>query len=253
MRSPIDADFNIWEGVYASYEEAASLAHGAGFSSDAWVERSRDRLRKTLAEPPETFLETSAYLLPVVVAVLDRAPGKLRILDFGGGPGAGFQSLRAAPCFDAGVEYHLVDNPAVIALARECFGGDRRLVLHERLPEPFPVDLIHLGSCVQYLSDLDGTLRSLSDFAPRVVLFSDVFAGAIDEYWTLQNLWGSRVPFHFMSETKFVETVESHGFHLKLSVPYIATILGKNDPLPMRHLPPERQIKRSKHYLFLRQ
>lgn len=250
--SAVSDDFKIWEGFYGTYDEASKSAVGGGFASDAWIERSRRRLRDIAADPQENLLATSAYLLPVVAALLGRMDSPLKILDYGGGPATGFQSLAAARGISKDFEYHIVDNPKVIALARECIGDDARLHVHKALPRWFPVDLVHLGSCVQYVADLDGLLGELAAFEPRAMLFSDVFAGESEGYWTLQNLWGSRVPFHFMRETDFVATVERYGVKLRICVPYIAPILGKTGPLPMDNFPPERRIKRANHYLFMR-
>jgi len=245
-----DENLKVWEGVYATYDEAQAAASGKGFSSDAWIERSRRRLDEVAASPDERLLATQAYLLPVVAAMLDPRDGPLRILDFGGGTGTGFHSMSALRGTRAGIEYHLVDNPRLVALGRERYGGDPRLAFHESLPEPFPVEIVHLGSCVQYIADLDGLLDSLAAFKPEVMLFSDVFAGDIDTFWTIQNLWGSRVPFCFMRESEFVETVQGHGYTLRLRVPYILTILGKTDALPMNNFPANRRLARGGHYLF---
>lgn len=243
--------FTVWEGVYPTYEQALLSAGGDGFSADIWVERARRRLQEIMRDPQETLLATQSYLLPVAAALLARDDRPLRVLDFGGGPGTGFLSLVAAEGVPAGFEYHIVENPKIVALAREMFGDDARLCLHDRLPTPFPTDIAHLGSCIQYIDDLDGLLAGLTAFEPRVLLFSDVFVGDIEGFWTLQNLWGSRVPFRFLRERDFIEAVTRNGFRLRLRVPYIATILGQSGALPMDNFPPDRRIVRAGHYLFM--
>jgi len=243
--------FVVWEGLYASFGEAQQASAGAGFSSEAWIERSRRRLNDIVANAEERLLGTSAYLLPVVAAMI-REPGRpLRILDFGGGPGTGGRSIALAFGKDADFSYHIVENAAVTSLGKDYFGDDPRIVWHQSLPPAFPVDIIHVGSCVQYIDDVDGLLADLSAFNPGCVLFSDVYVGDIASYWTLQNLWGSRVPFRFMKEQEFVEAVERHGFQLRLRVPFIASTLGKTDPLPMDNFPADRRVARAKHFLFM--
>jgi putative methyltransferase (TIGR04325 family) len=245
------ADFVVWDGLYASYGEAQQASAGAGFGSDAWIERSRRRLDEILAEPEERLLGTSAYLLPVVAAMLRQPGSTLKVLDFGGGPGTGGFTVALAFGKDADFAYHVVENPAVASLGKDYFGEDPRIVFHRSLPQAFPVDIVHVGSCVQYIDDLDGLLEDLSAFKPKCMLFSDVYAGDIASYWTLQSLWGSRVPFHFMREEEFVNTVQRYGLQLRLGVPYIATTLGKTEPLPMENFPAGRRLARAKHYLFM--
>ena len=246
----LDNEFKVWEGVYSAFEDASRHASGDGFSSDLWVERSHKRLVELLGNPQEELLVTPAYLLPVVTAMTS-VPGRtLRVLDFGGGAGSGFLSLAAAPGMNSDFEYHIVDNAAVVDLGRQHFGDDQRLVFHAALPQPFPIDILHFGSCVQYIADLEGLLNELAAFEPAVILFSDVFAGDIRDFWTLQNLWGSRIPFHFMSGAEFVHMVEARGFRLLLQVPYAARILGKMGPLPMENFPSEWRLSRASHYLF---
>lgn len=245
------ADFVVWDGLYASFGEAQRSSSGAGFASNAWIERSRKKLDDILENPQEKLLGTSAYLLPVVAAMLQRPGHTLRVLDFGGGPGANAFSVALAFGKDKEFACDIVENGAVASLGKDYFGDDPRIVFHQSLPAAFPVDIVHVGSCVQYIDDLDGLLQDLTAFEPKCMLFSDVYAGDIASYWTLQNLWGSRVPFHFMQEQEFVDTVQRHGLQLRLAVPYIGATLGKTEPLPMENFPAGRRLARAKHYLFM--
>jgi putative methyltransferase (TIGR04325 family) len=248
-RSPDPAPIKVWEGMFTSYEEAQANAQGGGFASEVWIERARRRLQEILRDPEGTLLATPAYLLPVVTALTPKRCDVLKILDFGGGPATGFLTVAATKGKMTEYEYHVVENARVNALAREMF-PDARLILHDELPEPFAVEIIHFGSCIQYIDDLDGLLRKLKQFDPLVLLFSDVFAGGIEEFWTLQNLWGSKVCFRFMREDDFVGLVRSQGFELRLRVPYVATILGRTGALPMDNFPSDRRIDQTAHFLF---
>lgn len=248
---PEGPGLKVWEGIFPTYAQALLSAGGEGFAADAWVDRARQRLREIIRDPQETLLATPAYLLPVVAALLVPADRPLRVLDFGGGPGTGFLSLVTAKGLPSDIEYHVVENEKIVALAREIIGSDDRLILHPSLPKAFVADIVHLGSCVQYIDDLDGLLAGLKAFQPRALLFSDVFAGDIEDFWTLQSLWGSHVPFHFMCERDFIAIVAKHAFQLRLRVPYIATILGRRGALPMDNFPQDRRIMRASHYLFV--
>src|ERR1700734_574258 len=82
--------FHVWEGIYPSYADAPES--GPGFASDFWVDRVRERIEAQLAlSEDEIGRVRERNMLPLVVAMAAAASGgRVRVLDFGGGPGNDF-------------------------------------------------------------------------------------------------------------------------------------------------------------------
>src|ERR1700730_15286646 len=106
-------EFNVWEGIYSSFAEAG--AAGPGFDGGIWRERSVQAAREYLAqikrgEPLDYSLSQRNALLPVVTAMLLTRQNRVRILDFGGGPGCGLMVLMSAlGSARSQIDYHVVD------------------------------------------------------------------------------------------------------------------------------------------------
>src|SRR5271156_3583706 len=106
-------EFNVWEGIYSTFAEAGGT--GPGFDGDVWRERSIQAGRQYLSQvkrgqPLDYSLSQRNALLPVVTAMLLTQRNKVRILDFGGGPGYGLTVLIAAlGNTRPRIDYHVVD------------------------------------------------------------------------------------------------------------------------------------------------
>ena len=90
-------DFNVWEGVYESWEEAPG--DDDAFDDKVWLGKVSQRAKDTLAEyrKPSTLSPVTRirdYILPVAASMISSSSkSDLKVLDFGGGMAAGYLPL----------------------------------------------------------------------------------------------------------------------------------------------------------------
>jgi len=235
-----DQDFNIWEGVYEEWDQAP--VDDAVFSSNIWVEKIVERATKTLESyqelggpPPISFIhETALPLAATMISLDDQEP--LRILDFGGGMGTSYLPLRANLPDRKLIEFHIVEGEAVCQRAREFFSGYSNLHFHHTLPSlPDPVHIIHLGSSLQYIDDWVGLISSFASLKPHYLILTDVFAGDIKGFVTIQKFHEKKIRVRFHNRKEFLSAIEQLGFRLIFISDYYTTICGRVEPLPMKN------------------
>ena len=108
-------NFNLWEGVYKTWDDAPG--DDGVFNDDIWISKITERKQKASIIPSGAVLSgTVSYdnILPVVTAMaIASKRGVLRILDFGGGLGDGFFSLADNLVQTNQIEFHVVESATV--------------------------------------------------------------------------------------------------------------------------------------------
>ena len=248
--------FNVWEGIYSSFADAGVA--GPGFDGGVWRERSIQAAREYLSQIRRgesldySLLQRNA-LLPVVTAMLLKRQNRVRVLDFGGGPGYGLivliDALRNAR---RRIEYHVVDVETICEVGRELFSDDEGPRFHPSLPPSTGAsfDLVHTSSTMQYIEDWRATVGLLASYRAPYLVFGDVFVGAFPNYVTVQNYYGSRIPHWFFNFGDFVSEIERHGYELLLRTPCHVKILGRHGPLPMANFSEKYRLSNKSHLLF---
>jgi len=237
----------IWEGVFSNFADVPSA--GDGFMTSDWIENSRRRLEAIKT----TGCRYQEYLLPAVAATIaaERGRDPLIILDVGGGAGNGYPPLRAAMP-SGSIEFNVVENEQVCKLGRDAFPKISELKFHTTIPNLPRIDIIHLGSVIQYVDDWKSFIKQLTGLQPDYLLFSDAFTGSVPTFVTAQHFYGLRLPCRFLSLDELKTFVENQCMKLVLDTEYDRTMLGKRDPLPMEALPEQYRLRYTHHLLFRR-
>jgi len=244
-----DDQFHVWEGLFESFREAE--AYGKGFADDEWVERVRDRLVELRRAPDLERAAVHEYLLPGLVAAVSQPGQTLTVVDFAGGVGIEYEQVRAALGEQVSLSYHVVDQPEVCEAGRELHAGDDAIRFHSDLDSlPAGADVVHVGSALQYFDDWPVLVARLAQLVPQRFLLSDLYAGTFDSFVTLQNLYGSRVPFRFLNIDEVVEAFAGAGYELVLRTRYYRRVLGKLGPLPMENFEASRRLDYPSHLMF---
>ncbi|BAE48854.1 methyltransferase, TIGR04325 family [Paramagnetospirillum magneticum] len=248
------ADFNIWEGVYESFAQAE--AHVVEPNRGAWLTRLEDRTRDMVhSHRTGTLAPWGQYCLPAVLAPLYATRDRLRVLDFGGGTGTTYLEVANAlfgPDGRGNLDYIVVDAPDVCDIGRRQLGDAVRFLssLDDVAGE---FDLVHMGSVMQYLGDgWRDLLARLCAMASPFILFSDLVAGPIRSFVTLQTFYGGSQASRFYNLGEIEGAMSCQGFAKVMDVPYRGSYLGKASPIPMDNLPAENRLTDSRHALFMR-
>jgi putative methyltransferase (TIGR04325 family) len=247
-------DFDVWEGVYATFQEAPK--RGLGFDDELWRSRSSAAAREAHARFVEgreldySMGQRNSVLATLAGATLARQP-RLRVLDFGGGPGFGFLVLQAAiPDAARRVDYSVVEVEGVCREGAALFEGRPAPTFHTSIPTSGEFDVVFTASTLQYVDDWRALCRRLAAFRARYLVFSDVFAGPFTSYVTLQHYYDSTIPHWLLNEEEFVSEITAAGYSLQLRRPCNVQVLGAYGALPMENLPSERRLTNASHFMF---
>jgi putative methyltransferase (TIGR04325 family) len=250
-------EFNIWEGIYDSFYDAGFDAIGPGFGGDIYRARAINAAHECLValntnRPIPLLHKQRSTLLPLVSAMMIERNGSLRILDFGCGLGIGFMTLSENISHHSGsIEYTIVEIPEVCETGRDLLSGAAVAYLDE-LPAQGKFDLVHSASALQYIEGWQQALRSLSGYGAEYILLSDVFAGSIPTFVTLQNYYGSRIRHWFLNLDELLEMISSIGYRLVMKSFVSSRRLGAEDILPMDNFPVSHRLEQTLHLLLRR-
>lgn len=238
--------FQIFSGIYSSFAETDAVSKTV-FSSDEWLERAATNVKQAYL----SGAVAEEYSLAIMAANSQRN-GRVRVLDFGGGLGAVFPGVAASLAADIQLEYHVVDSAAACRVGLNCHGDDKRIHFHDSLPDDLPtLDIIHLGSVLQYIDDWQGLLHRLAEYQAPRILFSDTMTGNIPTFVSLEEYYGKRIPFRFINIDELVGYIEGDlGYRLLYKSRFIQTIQGKKGFYNMDNLPPEYRLNTSHNLLF---
>jgi putative methyltransferase (TIGR04325 family) len=253
----------IWEGVYKNFEEANIYSVGNGFSGEKWSENSTKviieslemmRLKKTI---PHFHKQRTIILVPIVCMLLDNLK-TFKILDFGGGFGIGFLALKESLIMKNQLyEYYVVELPEVCEKAKSVFKkylpedlSNKRILFEHSIPERRKYDLVYSASAIQYISNWKSVLKDLVKSRPQLLLLSDLFAGSIPTFATLQNYYGSKIPHWFLNIEEVIHLMEELGYALKMNVSDFSRRLGVDGNLPMENFPSANQLGATCNLLF---
>ncbi|MBT3237421.1 MAG: methyltransferase, TIGR04325 family [Rhodospirillaceae bacterium] len=249
-----DTDFIPLEGVYESFADAR--AKGEGFAGEKWSELSHQRTAALLAaNDKETAIPISVsthdYILPTVVGMLLGSHDKVRVLDFGGGPGNTIPGTLGGLEESERVEVNIVEMSDVCDIGRDLYQGWDNVHFSSKLPDrDQEVELIHLGSSLQYIDDWAALIKDLRDYNPKYLLLSDVPAGNIPTFVTLQYFYGAQIKRWFWNLDELTAEIGAQGFELVLKTNYISKYLGKSQLIPMDNFPKDHQLRHPCHLLF---
>ena len=248
--------FNIFEGIYSSFDESSKHAKGKGFGGDIYMQRSlkfaAECLQALQNEKPIPVFhkQRSTVLTPVVAMLLSKSKGNASILDFGGGFGIGYMTLLESISKSiAKIDYTIVEVPEVCKSGQELYSNNE-IKYQSKMPENVSFDLVHSASALQYIEKWKDILKSFAGYNSQYILLSDVFAGSIPTFVTLQNYYDSKISHWFINLNEMIAEFRLLGYELILKSYVSSRRNGVDDILPMNNFPLEYRIDQTLHLLF---
>jgi putative methyltransferase (TIGR04325 family) len=243
---------NVWEGIYSCWDDV--------LEEKIWVNKVTSQANDALAsyrsgKNMSLASSTQDYIVSLAGGILlSSAKDDLRILDFGGGMAASYFPLISSVPGPERVEFHIVEVKTICKLARKILAEFSKLHFHENLPElPQPIDIVHAGSSIQYISDWKGLLSEFTNYQPQLLILEDIPAGNIPTFVTTQNFYGKKVRSRFLNIKELIEEVQTLNYELIYRTQCTQNFLGKvGGPLPMKNFPPEYRLKYGSHLIFRR-
>ena len=246
--------FFIWEGIYDSFQSAMKQMAGPGFRGETYKDRTYSAAQLCLAalrrgEPIPHFHKQRSTYLPIVVAMMLDMRQHIRVLDFGGGLGIGYMTLveSIGEAVDR-VGYTIVEIPEICELGRMMLD----VQYLPSLPSTVGCDLLHAASSIQYVEDWRDLVKTFSSLHAKYILLSDVFAGPINTFATLQNYYESKIPHWFLNQEELLEAFYKYGYRPTMKNYATSRRLQVEDILPMDNFPERFRLKQSLHLLLRR-
>lgn len=245
----------IWEGVYKSFKDAP--ASGPGFSGEKWIQNSLEKINAVRQDASKkgTVLSTTQYresLLPPVAAIALNELAGVRILDFGGGVGFSYyQVLHGLPHAE-NFEFHVVEVDALCKVGKEYFQEEQHIFFHSSLPreEGLTFDIVHMGSSLHYCEEWEELLSRLCRYQPRYFLFTDLPAGDIPTFATVQSYYTSRIPVWFFNIAEVINVMKRQNYDLAFKSAYIARVLGQEREIPQDNFEEQYRLGHTCSLLF---
>ena len=157
-------------------------------------------------------------LLPLLIASVSGS-GKKNILDYGGGMGSSY--INCLKMLDSSIEfsYFIQDLPETMAVGRQLLNEirseDHRIRFIDDFSELSNIDIVYLGSVIQYLPDYKNVLLSMIKKEPEFVLITDNFMGTHSTYATAQvNMAGRRMAYWIFELKEIVDFFNDNGYKL---------------------------------------
>ena len=244
----------IWEGVYKHFKDTPQL--GGGYDNGPWATRSLAKLAELRghSDSTKTIPETVIYessLLPFLAAIVSERREPVMILDFGGGVGITY--VAAVDGLAEGrIEYLVLENGNICFAGQSAFSDDSRISFDTSVPENREVDIVHFGSSLHYVEDWKAILAQLAALHPKYFLLTDLPAGDIPTFATVQTFYGSKIPCWFFSLDEISAHFRDLGYKLVFKSSFRGTYFGVRQDIPQSNFPEEFRIRNTCSILFSR-
>ncbi len=112
------------------------------------------------------------------------------------------------------------------------------------------VDIIHIGSTLQYIEDWKGLLTSLNEkYNPKYFVFSDLLAGDVPTFVSHQIFYDKKIAINIYDLKDFKGVINYLSFIL-IYDSYFQTRILEQDNLPNSALPDGYRLKHSRNMIF---
>ncbi|CAN1525393.1 Putative methyltransferase, LIC12133 family [Methylophilaceae bacterium] len=146
------------------------------------------------------------------------------------------------------ITYTIVEMPEVCVDGMNLHEG--ALIYTSDLPLATNFDLIHAASSFQYVESWQDLVGKFASLKPKYILLSDIFAGFIKPFVTLQNYYESRIPHWFLNLNDLLVAFEHYGYRLVMKSYATSRRLDAEDTLPMTNFPENLRLTQTLHLLF---
>lgn len=211
----------IWEGIFANFNEVQDTENI--YESERWLAANLERSRNVIDnEGLFTYRSRIARDYPLKMAVLASLESntKVSILDVGGGYGKNLIEIQSTfQDIESRIDFYILDNSVLIDFYKMNIKLPKNFHFIQNISEigklQANIDVIHFGSVIQYFQNLKVELSDiLQRSRPRWIVFSDLMAGDIETFVTVQNYYDSKIPFRFVNFEELNKLVSNWGYKL---------------------------------------
>ena len=114
-------------------------------------------------------------------------------------------------------------------------------------------DILHFGSVIEYIDDLQSCLNSIFQYTtkPEFISFSDVYLSYLDEnFYTISNYYGIEHKYLIRSKKKFEKILKKNNYKIINIEKLILPVKGEYKFYDMSNLPKKYRINYTFNYLL---
>jgi len=238
----------IWEGIYSTFNDAP--VDDEVFYSDKWLSKQVQNITDIMGGNQLASITKNYPLTPVVAMILQQQE-YIKILDYGGGLGKEYLSLINSIKTFSQIECTIVETSAIVKQGIIIFENDNNITFLDGFPDKNTrFDLVHAGSSLQYVDNWKEFLEELVSSKPKYLLLSDILAGDIPSFVTVQLYYGKNIRVRFLNKDELFAWLNHLGYTIILEEYYDGDIFLNRKALPMDNFPSEYQLKYSQNYIF---
>ena len=218
--NPLES-IKIWEGVFANFNEIQETENI--YESERWLASNLERSRNVIDhEGLFTYRSRIARDYPLKMAVLAalECNTKVSIFDVGGGYGKNLMEIQSTfQDIESRIDVYILENRVLIDFYKRNIKFPKNFHFVQNISEieklQAGIDVLHFGSVIQYFQNLKVELSDiLQTSRPKWIVFSDLMAGDIETFVTMQNYYESKIPFRFVNFEELNKLVGDWGYKL---------------------------------------
>ena len=211
-----------FSGVYKDFQSVTSTNNvRKTWDTNAWIDlnkKKHDAIEK-LNQNFDTgtgVSELDPYCLPIVTIINDLASNKkINILDFGGGSGNVYFSLKKFLTNKSNVNWHIVDAKPLQDLGRSYVKPGDNCFFYDSIENIGlkGFDIILTSSTLQYIESHNELLSNLLSYKPQYIFFLRLLASKEKKFITKQNVHGVNTPCHFIEIKNLINICNKFGYN----------------------------------------
>jgi putative methyltransferase (TIGR04325 family) len=139
----------------------------------------------------------------------------LRVLDFGGGIGWGFQ--YASQLCD-NLSYFVLETSESNYIFEKYWATNKIKpnFISDHRDIKTGIDIIYVNSVLQYLENNDEFIDIINTYSPEKIIMDELVFSSSKEFYTLQNYWDTQIPYRFLNLNDLITDIENSGYKVLL-------------------------------------
>lgn len=212
-----------FQGVYDSLEDAKSLTSN-GYEDTNWIENMYHEAKEQLheVEQKSTSLPIAKpgsrhhELLPFLLATISSNKEIYNVVDVGGGFGVSYINSMIYTNISKKIKFHIIETLPMYTKGKELFKENDNIYIYHSIPKDLQnIDVINIGSALQYVNNYSNYLQELLSMKPTYLLLTDHFMGEMKTYTTKQiNMPGVEIAYQIFNLQEIVEIIAKQGYTL---------------------------------------
>ena len=236
----------LWKGKFHKFPEKKINF----FETDLWIKKLKKNMK--FIKENNLFYDYLIYLIILSELKINK---KTKILDFGGGLGELYFKLDNFIEKKFKFDLTIVENKKICKIANKSFKNRKNIKFYDNLNKINykNFQIVHLGSCIQYINLWKDLIKSVSNFKPKYIVFSDVPLIKKKNFISKQVFNKTKIiPYRFINNKELIDCLKNNNYDLVSIVPFKNPTYYLQKVLPMRNFKKENRIKNTSNLLFKR-